>query len=246
MLKIVCVIPAHGRKNITIETLQMLKKQSMPIEILVVGDSSAEKEVAQNCGCHYIEHTNKPLSKKWQAGVTAAKKMDPDAIMVCGSDSWLTPKWCEIVFPYTKTHDLVGINHFYACKAFPEEAVKIINREYKGRRANLPVGSGRMFSKRILEKIDWTIYPGNQNRSLDGVSYRNVMKHNGKILVLPDKELKVLAIKSTWDSLNSWEKYINSNNNIRHPDIENPKKWLETNFPNSIEALNRVVSNLKW
>lgn len=244
--KVVCVMPTHRRESITTETLKMLKNQTMLIEILVVGDSDTEKKVAQNCGCHYIEHENKPLSKKWQAGIAAAKKMNPDAIMICGSDSWITPKWCEIVFPYTRVHDLVGINNFYACRAYPKKKVNIIHREYKGHRSNLPVGSGRMFSKRILEKVDWVIYPGSKNKALDSQSYRTIMKHKAKILTLPDKELKVLAIKSTWDSLNSWERYIASTNNIRHPDVENPKKWLENNFPGSIESLNRVVSDLKW
>jgi len=244
--KIVCVMATYKRETITEETLKMLKKQSVPIDVVVVGSSSSDKEVAKKCGCIYVNHDNKPLSQKWQAGIDKSRELSPDAVMVCGSDSWLSSNWCELIYPYTTKFDLVGVNNFYACKAYPKEKMKIIHRRYKGSRRNFPVGSGRMFSKKILDKVNWNIYPGSKNSGLDAQSYNVIKTNGGSIKSLNDKNLKVLAIKSVWESLNPWKKYIRSNKNIQEPDIENPKEWLSTNFTGSVEALNRIVKNLEW
>jgi len=244
--RIICVMAIHRRKSITIETLKMLKNQTMPIDILVVGDSNKEHEIAKLCDCFYLEYKNKPLSEKWQQGILAARKLDPEAIMICGSDSWLTKDWCEVLFPHTRKSDLVGINNFYACKAYPNQKVKIIHREYQGHRKNLPVGSGRMFSRSILDNLNWIIYPKKINRALDSQAHRILKSKKAKISVIKNDKLKVLAVKSIWESLNSWEKYIKSNKNIKHPDIMDPKSWLDDNFPGSVDALTRVMPNVKW
>lgn len=246
--KIICVMAAHGRSGITTETIKILQKQTWPIDILMVGDSNIERGIANKTGCMYIQRPNKPLGNKWQEAVYYAKTLDPDALMICGSDSWLSYKWCEIALPFVlyDNQDLVGINMFHACKVYPNEKVRIIRRAYKDRRKNIPMGSGRIFSKKILDKANWHIFPKNKNRAMDINSYRKVKELKGNIKIIESEDMKILTIKSTWESINSWEKYVKSKRNKVLPDIKNPKAWLAKEFPGSIGALTRVVDNILW
>ena len=247
MDKIVCIMAAHGRSAITTETVRMLQKQTLPIEVLMVGDSVCEKEIADKTGCIYLEHQNKPLGKKWQAGVDYARTLTPDAVMICGSDSWLSPRWVEVATPHLYGHnDLVGINTFYACKIYPNKKVQIIRRAYKDDRVGKPMGSGRIFSKSILEQLNWCIFPVRKNVGMDSFSVRKIKKHEGIIKIVNLDDMKILAIKSTWDSISSWDSYLKAKNLKIFPDIKHPKVWLNQHFPGSVNALQRVVKNIKW
>ena len=44
------------------------------------------EKIAEGAGFEYIEHPNFPLSKKWDNGIKYARKFDPDAILIVGSD----------------------------------------------------------------------------------------------------------------------------------------------------------------
>lgn len=246
--KIVCVMATHGRAGITTETIKMLQKQTHPLEILIVGSSESDKKVAVEHGCHYYNCKNRPLGDKWQNGIKKAKDLNPDAVMICGSDSWVSSGWCQNALLFLKSgFDLVGVNVFYACRVYPNEKVKIIKRGYQGLRVNMPMGTGRMFSKRILNKMQWQLFSTNINTGLDIDSYRKVVAKKGSIKIIPESNnVKLLTIKSTWESINSWETYIKSKKNKKFPDIEKPKKWLKECFPESIEALERVVENVMW
>lgn len=247
MKKIICVMAAHRREGITLETVKMLKNQSHPPKVLIVGDSNCERVVAKKAGCLYIEHSNRPLGKKWQVGVNHAKTLNPDAVMICGSDSWLSPRWVETAIPHLIDGcDLVGINMFHACKIYPKQKVRIIRRSYQNNRVGIPMGSGRIFSKDILNKSNWNIFPVHKNIGMDFFSFQEVKKHKGRIKIVNSDDMKILTIKSTWTSINSWQTYITSNENKIFPDIKHPRLWLLQHFPGSVEALQRVVKNIIW
>jgi len=247
MFKIICIMATHGRPGITTETVKMLQKQTVSVEVLIVGDSGCEPKIAADTGCICLKHKNKPLGKKWQAGVNRARALAPDAVMICGSDSWLTPRWCETAIPFLKKgHDLIGINMFHACKVYPKQKVRIIRRAYQGKRIGIPMGSGRIFSKKILDALDWKIFPINQNSGMDIFSYKKVIKQKGRIRIVHSDDMKILAVKSTWKCINSWNHYIESKKNKEFTDIKEPKVWLNQNFPGSIKALTRVVDNIVW
>jgi len=246
-MKIVCVMPTHVRSGITTETIRVLKKQTHSVEILIVGDSKLERTVAEKTNCFYIEHSNKPLGEKWQAGIDHARTLNPDAVMICGSDSWLTHRWVETSIPYLIDGcDLVGINMFHACRIYPKKKVRIIRRAYQNNRVNIPMGSGRIFSKDILNKLDWKLFPILKNTGMDIFSFKRVKEHEGKIKIVESKDMKILTIKSTWESINSWKVYVRSNKNRVLSDIKRPRLWLPQHFPGSVEALQRVVKNIKW
>lgn len=55
-LKIVCPFPTYKRKEITIETIKQLQRQTIPIEVLLVGSCDEDREAAQVTGVPYSHY----------------------------------------------------------------------------------------------------------------------------------------------------------------------------------------------
>jgi len=247
MLKIIAIMAAHRREKITIKSIERLRRQNYEInEIVVVGDSSIEQMVAQKTGCKYVSHANMPLSDKWQAGVDYAKNLSADAIMICGSDSWYTNNWIKrCAKSINQGFDLVGTVFFHTCKAYPNQKLRIIQRRYVGRRAQEPVGGGRVISARILNKFNWKLFPVGLKSGLDKPSYDKIVEYGGKIELI-NNDIKGLGIKSTWDTLNPWKDDFKTKPPIRFiREIDNPKEWLNKFFDSAAKDLMNIIPNIR-
>lgn len=88
--KIVCLMPTRKRKELTIATIRQLQKQTIPIEIILIGSWDDDREVSEIVGVPYFEHPNQPLGAKLQFGVDVIRKLSPDYLLLCGSDDWLS------------------------------------------------------------------------------------------------------------------------------------------------------------
>ena len=248
MKKIACLLPVYRRPEITIATINYLKKQTHPVEIFIVGDSYIEEDIANDTNVNFIKHPNLPLSKKMQYGINQIRKYNPDGILICGSDSWITTTWVEKFCPYLNKYDLIGKSVFYTLEVNKNSNARILGRGYNQIWA--PVGTGRIISKRILDKIDWKAYIGIKNTGLDTLCLKNITKAGGRLKVFietqhPDEI--VLSLKSnSWDVLTPFEKIKKSKNLRKLPDIENINLWLKRFFPGQIEELKKIVTGCNF
>jgi len=246
MLKIVCVMAAHGRGRITKKSIERLRRQKYQLnDIVLVGDSNLEKKVAHKTNSRYVNHDNMPLSDKWQSGVDYARTLKPDAIMICGSDSWHTNNWtlrCAKLID--KGSDLVGTTFFHTCKAYPNEKLRIVQRRYVGKRAMEPVGSGRIISARILDELDWELFPEGLRCGLDKPCYDKIIQRGGKVDLIYN-DIKVLGVKSTWDTLNPWKENFKSKLPVKFlREFDNPKEWLDKFFDRAAKDLKQIIPKL--
>lgn len=245
-MNIVSVIPIFGRQNITLKTLEIMKKQTHPLhEVVVVGSGDVDKQTAQKAGVVYVHHENKPLSTKWQAGVYRAKDFNPDAILINGSDSWLSANWCEIAKKYIEEgFHLVGKTQWYSCRVNPKQPLMILKASYLNRKD--PVGAGRLFSRELLERVNWKIYPDGANGGLDGRSFRLVLPaitSKGVHRFNDRDEAVIMGVKST-----TWTTKTNFafvQRNYGREQVKNPKEWVEKVFPGSLEIFKEVVPGVK-
>lgn len=246
-MKIICIMAAYKRAGITLQTLELLKKQTYPLhKIIIVGSDRVDGVVAQKAGLDCIFHKNQPLSDKWQAGVDYARQFNPDAIMICGSDSWLSINWCETARKHLNDFDMFGTKNFYTCYLVPGKRVKIIGRAYRTRKD--PAGSGRIISSEILDKIDWQMYPKAQRHSMDGLSFKKLGAQKIRLKVFYDEDdVALLSVKSTaWHTMTSFEHVDKHRMFVALPDIEDKKDWMEKYFPGSTTDLKKLVPGIKW
>lgn len=106
-------------------------------------------------GWDTIDHPNQPLPQKFNAAFLRAKEHEPDAVMLVGSDGLISDQLVE----YYKTHYspeedfILGLKDLYFYNVDTAEML-----HWHGLPTGLPIGHGRIFSKKILDNLDWKPY----------------------------------------------------------------------------------------
>lgn len=224
-----------------------MQKQTHPFhKIVVVGSTRIDQQTAKKTGVEYIGHANAPLSDKWQAAVYHAKKFDPDAILINGSDSWLSTNWNVVAKKYIEAgYHLVGKTEWYSCRVDPGKPLLIVQAGYKTRKD--PVGAGRLFSREALEALDWLVYPKGYSSGLDGRSYRHMIKILGanrrvKLMNEHPKTI-VMGVKSTTWATKT--KFAFVQKAYGKQSLKNPNVWVEKYFPGSLKTFKELVPTVK-
>lgn len=239
-MKVFCVFPAHRRAPITVETIRMLDRQTVKPRVILVGDSSVEADIAAKTGCEYIQYPNRPLASKWQAGIWRTGDLGADAILIIGSDTWLTPNWIETYLHRLDKFDVVGCSEWHILQ-LERKSLKVARRGYRGPRASEPCGLGRMYSRRALQKMSWVLYKERKNKHVDGVAMRRAQMTGCSIGVINRPGVLALEVKcAQWKMMHGLDGLHENRNLAHHPDIVNPEGWLRDNFPGSPGAINRL------
>lgn len=141
---------ASAKKNLESE---------VDLDLVAVGsEGEASAELARRNGFHYVEFANKPLGAKWNRGAAEARKLGADAIVIVGSDDWLS----DGILRYHNEHLQRGVelltfrDTFIVCE-------KMQNcRRYAG-----PTAVGRSVHKSLLDQLDWELWKPESNSRLD-------------------------------------------------------------------------------
>ena len=238
-MRVVAVMPTYRRKKMTLATVLALRAQSLPPEaIVVVGSERGDIEAANEAGAYYVDYPNEMLSWKIQAGIDYARGFFPDALMLCGSDDFFSRNWIEALAPKTGEFDMVGhgICHLLLLDGGVPEVWRL--NVYAGTsRSREPIGTGRLFSRRILDKLDWKLYPEGKPRGCDAICHAQVLKAGGSIHRYEGKEVNLLCPKGGWEQINGWEAYAGARSKS---EIGDPRRWLNRYFPGVAEFLLRM------
>lgn len=155
------------------------------IDILAVGSEGKESRMAaETYGVNYIEAPNEPLNEKWQVAADTLRNETFDAVVVIGSDDFLSPSiFKRYAVLYKEGANVVGFidGHFY--KTGSNEM--LFWKGYGGskRQLGMPervgesIGMGRMLSRDVLERLDFKVWSGEPiNKGLDLRMRRNLEK----------------------------------------------------------------------
>lgn len=212
------IIATHQRLSITKKNIECLLKCDVGV-ILVVSDQE-EFAVFKNLFPHIsiIHYPNNPLGNKWQVGVDVARRLKADPLIINGSDDILCPEF------FTKSYKLLEQGkHFIGLKSwYVYDLKKIHHFNYT---ALLPLGGGRVYSKTILEKIDYRLFDTRKNRHLDDLGWWNIARFSQGIEIL--SEPLILSVKGDWHVMNPLEKMFVSKNARLVDTIYDPASILE-------------------
>ena len=170
----------HNLTDIVLNYYGALKenlKNVCDIELIACGSNdSINMESAIKNGFKYIDYPNKPLTQKHNALYLEAKKYNPDFTILIGSDDFI----CEnVIYTYLDYYKL-GIDY---CGILDFKCIDGSGYWYWGGYTNSrigePVGGGRYFSKRLLNKMNWLPWGDiKADKALDGIANNNISKLN--------------------------------------------------------------------
>ena len=224
---VVCVIPVFGRHKILSLVLACMKKQTHPVKILLVISNENDKKFADSQNVDWVFSPNQPLGQKFQKGIEEAKKYKPRAVMINGSDDVLSLNWVETMLPFLNKYDLVGKDAWFLFDEISKQAYHI---KYKKGRI---LGAGRLFSKQILKKLNWKLFPVDLFKQLDQASLNKINSVKGKKLIVPKDNTFILCYKGKYQKIHPTNIIITNRNlqvNKNIPDIRAILLTLHDNF----------------
>ena len=213
----IVLIATHERKEITTKNIQLLKRQTRVPKIVLVVSNIDEIEYYKSLAVTVIHHVNLPLGAKWQAGVNAVAKMNPNPLIIVGSDDILIYNYVDMVLDKMKEgYDFIGTDAWYT---FNVESGKLYDNKYINRNENRPIGSGKAMSLKFLNDIRWKVFDATKAKGLDDRSYMQAQNIRAKSFIIKTPE--ILAVKGRWATLNPTEKYLTSPNiNVRKANMD--------------------------
>lgn len=231
MKRTAVLIATHARLPITTVTVSLLQKQSVGCKIVLVVSDQSEFDYYTNRfpGIYVVKHENKPLGKKWQAGVDFIRKsLDVSAIIIQGSDDILGADFIEKVEESLKDGvDFVGLQRWWIFDPIKKELhlFDYLPNEF-------PLGGGRYYSRRLLDKINWQIFDTSRNTCLDDLGWNKAKaERNWELVRYTHGYSDILAVKGDWKVLNPLDQTMSHKNaklieTLRGKDMTNALKEL--------------------
>jgi hypothetical protein len=194
----VVVIATHQRLAVTTANIKSL----FPYTVVLVVTDINEAEIYRDMdNVLVVIASNNPLGAKWQAGVDFAKQIPHSHIVITGSDDILAKGYIEEGVA-TGSH-FVGLRQWYVY-----QDKKLYHLEYLAANG-LPLGGGRIYSKKILERYGYRLFDTGANKLLDDRGWILARRHNPLVLNGP----RILAVKGDWPVMNPLDL---QHRNVRH------------------------------
>lgn len=202
----VVLIATDKRVKITSTNIRLLQQQTVKPKIVLVISDKEEFIYYTNVfpDIELIYQANKPLGLKWQKGVTK----DANPLIILGSDDILRIDYIETCLRLlVKGYEMIGLTSWYVLDEFRK---KLYQSSYSNKNKNFPLGSGRVYSKQLLEKLKFKIFDTTANRRLDDLGYHSAVKAKANILLIREPEL--LSVKGNWETMNPIQACLKSKN----------------------------------
>ena len=223
-MKLAFLTAAWRRRALTDLTLRRFARMRersghlADIELVCAGSERGEsRTAAERHGWHYVEYPNSPLGRKWNAALASAKALDPDAVVIVGTDDWITD---TLVPEYVRSLEagapFIGFVDLYVMRSRDLKAIRwkgYRHVSHTTHRAAEPVGCGRCLDRRTLESVGWTLWESRLERGLDGAAFNALLeRHPGlleraRIGTMAELGLKAVDIKSG-RNLSRWDSYF--------------------------------------
>jgi hypothetical protein len=225
--------------------------EQLELILLAVGsEGEVSKTLCERHDFEYLEYPNSPLSHKWNAGVQSARNHDPDGLVIVGSDDLINGSLLRAwAAKLEEGFDFCGIRDLYVLDLSTLMLGYWGGYEHsagKADRAGEPIGCGRCFSRDLLDKMEWNLWP--EEPRLDEGLDELCLRHVGKKGFMPSSWLLEEAGSMALD--------IKSGTNITSFDkFEFQRKWKgeealdflgETLAEGTVGYLLRLRKDRKW
>lgn len=194
------VIATHQRVSLTYKLVESLWQQHPNLHIVLVVSIVSEFDYFKkidNSRLHVVMWSNKPLGGKWQQGVNFAKSIKANPLIILGSDDELNLDYIKNALQLLEQgYDFIGLRRWMV-----KSKGTMYLLDYN---PIIPLGGGRVYSKRILDAIRWQIFQ-QKDKHLDDYGWRQVVKTKMKAIIITDVErynLIITAIKGDWPMMN--------------------------------------------
>lgn len=245
-MKVVAVIPVFGRGPLVKLTIQRLLQKNGCSDVVCVGHDKVDQKICVDAGAVWVNQSNIPLGRKWNAGFLKAKELNADACLFVGSSDWVSDNWIPVMMPYLDQYAMVGKAGCYlvdysmkhGCRLcyWPGYKTGMDKSVRSNERKNEPIGIGRLLSARFLDAFDWKPFDDGQHNSLDWTMYMKARNISEGVGMIDNDTICSMA----W-SCDRWENKHNFTSHwigkLPSEKIINYTSFLNGYFPESIQLI---------
>lgn len=152
-------------------------------KVYCVASNDSDYTYAKDYFHKAYQFPNNPLSAKWQYGVEQLRNEDFEAVIMMGADDIMNHKTLLAIQESLRNGaEFVAFDDIYIWDRIKNLAYYWGG--YDNHRKGEPCGAGRVFTKELLERMDYQLWTGAHNLGLDGVLWNrlNEMDVNMKLL----------------------------------------------------------------
>jgi len=168
-----------------------------------------------------LKYNNLPLSNKWNYSVKTAQNYNPDAIMIMGSDDIFTEEYIIKAKYYLNRRIEYISNNIWINIIYFRDKILLFSSYYINRQNKDGIGTTRIYSSNILNKINWDLYKFDNpiNSGLDGTSYYKIKKYINKSRFDITDNFNTITLKIPTDStaitIKEVYHFINNSTNVK-------------------------------
>lgn len=209
-MKIAIVTCLWKRDELTKSVLQYYENTFKEIDINFLACYSKGESLSDYIfDWQFVEYPNEPLSQKFNFAFESARQFNPDAVILIGSADLLSK---ELIEYYQKNYSsdadyVLGLKDLYLYEISSRRTM--FWHGFPAAYADQPVGGGRIFSRKVLDIMNWRPYGDMQlNRGLDNNSSL-LMKKQGigmQTVLMQDSGIAV-GLKP-FQTLNKFETWL--------------------------------------
>lgn len=153
--------------------------EHVDLELFAVGsEGDASEALAVRNGWHYVEHPNRPLGAKWNAGLRAMRPYNLDAVLIVGSDDWVS----ENVFLHYGTllragFVMIGLLDLHVLDLHTLRLLYWPGYPPESERAGETLGLARCLHRGLLDRLDWALWDDTREYVLDRNMTQRLVPH---------------------------------------------------------------------
>ena len=198
--RFVCVMPVHGRPEITIDSARRLSLQTEEVIVLMVGDET-NKDTAKEAKAEFLEMPNRPVWKKIQEGFREAKQFNPDGVLFLGSDDWLSDNYLSVAKEY------INANEAHYLAGFKFYIFDSVNYNFYLPNCGIyHLDSGEVISAYGADKVNWDLADNNRSDFSTGYGRKNRFTAEGFKRTMMH-EVVLLVVQGKWNSYHTLDMY---------------------------------------
>lgn len=188
IVKIVVFTCVYKRRELTELFFKSLKRQEL--DVYCAYSELEDYDMVKKYAKAFMGCANNPLSNKFNYALGLLRNVDFDYAMILGSDNFISDNFIDVITPHL-THDYIVFNdiHFYDTLTSRVAYMKYENTSIA------PIGAGSLFSKKLLDKMNYTLWDEDLNYELDTNRHKNLRSVGCKTLNTQELSIEMVDVK---------------------------------------------------
>lgn len=144
------------------------------LHVIAAGSEEPDQEtMAREAGAEYLNVPNRPLGRKFNATLQAARPYQPDAVLIMGSDDVFCERIARAYLPFFIETPYVGLEDFYFYHT-KDRRFGYWGGYETARRKGEPAGGGRVVPAGHLDHLDWKLWSDGKDHGMDHSAFQRL------------------------------------------------------------------------